>query len=84
MNSSSPYQNNGIESAEVPQEPVSEDAHSKRRTHKKRNIFLILVGLFILVPLLVAGWYGFVPGLSGLLGANKPVDSGCALYRSRL
>jgi len=76
MNSSSPYQNNGIETVEVPQEPVTEDVHSKRRTHKKRNIFLILVGLFILVPLLVAGWYGFVPGLSGLLGANKPVDLG--------
>lgn len=47
---------------------------------KRRRSFWIIggsvVAAILLVPLLVLGWLGFVPGLSSLLGANQPKDLG--------
>jgi len=36
----------------------------------------IIVCIIILVPILVLGYYGFVPGVSSIMGANKPKDLG--------
>lgn len=35
-----------------------------------------VVGIIILAVILYAGWLGFVPGLSNIMGANKPLDLG--------
>lgn len=47
---------------------------------KGRRFFWIFSGiaivLILLIPLLVLGWLGLVPGLSGLLGADHPKDLG--------
>ena len=40
------------------------------------KVFLLVILLLISVPILVAGYFGFVPGLSGLMGSNKPRDLG--------
>jgi hypothetical protein len=38
--------------------------------------WIIVVILIILIPVLVLGYLGFVPGLSDLMGSNKPRDLG--------
>ncbi len=47
---------------------------------KKRNTGLIvalcIVGFLVLVPILIAGWFGIVPGVSSLMGATKAQDLG--------
>jgi len=40
------------------------------------NKLLIVIGVIILISILVLGWLGFVPGLSTLLGADRPRDLG--------
>jgi hypothetical protein len=40
------------------------------------KILLVLIILFIFLPVLALGYFGFVPGLSDLMGANKPKDLG--------
>ncbi len=50
-----------------------------KKSHTVRNILIGLgIGaiLFLVVPLLIAGYFGLVPGLSSLMGANKPKDLG--------
>lgn len=46
----------------------------------KRNIFIIVLVIFVLgliaAPILYIGYLGFVPGLSDLMGTNKPRDLG--------
>ncbi|PIY69155.1 hypothetical protein COY90_02100 [Candidatus Roizmanbacteria bacterium CG_4_10_14_0_8_um_filter_39_9] len=37
---------------------------------------LIIVLLFFIAPLLIAGYFGFVPVLSSIMGADKPKDLG--------
>lgn len=65
-----------LETTEVVAPQESKTAKPPKKSHKKRNIFLILISVFIILPILVAGWLGFVPGLSYILGANKPRDLG--------
>jgi hypothetical protein len=36
----------------------------------------ILIVIFIIAPILVIGWLGFMPGVSSWMGATKPVDLG--------
>jgi hypothetical protein len=49
---------------------------------KKRRVWpwvvavFALIGVLVLIPLLVLGFMGFVPGLSNIIGANKPRDLG--------
>jgi len=38
--------------------------------------WLVIVLVILLVPVLVLGYLGFVPGLSAIMGANKPRDLG--------
>lgn len=40
------------------------------------KIILIVVGVLVLVTILFLGFLGYIPGLSNLLGANKPRDLG--------
>jgi hypothetical protein len=37
--------------------------------------WIVFIGIVVVV-VLVLGWFGFIPGLSTLMGANKPVDLG--------
>jgi nitrate reductase NapE component len=47
-----------------------------KKSHRKLKVFgIIILSIFILV-ILVIGWFGFIPGLSDLMGANKPRDLG--------
>ncbi len=62
------------EESVVPKEPI-EIKHAKK-SHKKRNIIILVIAFVILVPVFIAGWLGFVPVLSTLLGATKPRDLG--------
>ncbi len=48
---------------------------TKKRSHKLRTALIIVV-VPILAFVLVLGWFGFVPGLSTILGATKPRDLG--------
>lgn len=41
-----------------------------------KRIVLILILLAIAVPILALGYLGYIPGLSSVLGANKPRDLG--------
>ena len=45
----------------------------KKRRHPWRMLGLIIV-ILILLGALVAGWFGLIPGVSSLLGANKARD----------
>jgi hypothetical protein len=47
-----------------------------KKKHKLLVISLILVSIFILLPLLIAGWFGFIPGVSNIMGARDPKDLG--------
>ncbi len=46
--------------------------------HKHRLLVTlgVVVALLVLAPLFVAAWFGFVPGLSNVLGARTPRDLG--------
>lgn len=67
------------------EEPVdkTEDTDSEQTTnpkpkkkHTKLKIFIIVASVLLILPILVLGWLGFVPGLSGLFGATKAKDLG--------
>ncbi len=47
-----------------------------KKSHKKLIIVGIVIFIVFVVPILIVGWFGFVPGLSDLMGANKPKDLG--------
>ena len=47
----------------------------KKKSHKLRTVGIIFLFIFI-IGLLIAGWFGIVPGLSNIMGANKPKDLG--------
>lgn len=38
------------------------------------RIFFLAILLLILAPILVLGYFGFIPGVSNLFGSNKPRD----------
>lgn len=54
----------------------TEQNGQKKRGHKKLFITLGILGIIILIPVLLAGWFGFVPGISTLMGAGKAKDLG--------
>lgn len=65
------------ESAEKPQTKTSNIKPEK--SHKKHRVFKIIgmvLGSIFLLAVLIAGWLGFVPGLSNLMGARTPKDLG--------
>ena len=41
-----------------------------------KKVLLLLVLVIIIAPILVLGFLGYVPGLSNVMGANKPKDLG--------
>jgi len=47
-----------------------------KRKHTLLIVLSTLAFLFIIVPLFVAAWFGFVPGLSNVLGARTARDLG--------
>lgn len=47
-----------------------------KKSHRKIKIFATVILFLIITITLVAGWLGFIPGLSDLMGANKPRDLG--------
>ena len=51
-------------------------AEKPKKKHKALKIFGIAFGSLILILVLFAGWLGFVPGLSNLMGARTPKDLG--------
>jgi hypothetical protein len=40
------------------------------------KLVLIIILLIIIIPIFILGFFGFIPGLSNLFGANKPKDLG--------
>jgi hypothetical protein len=56
-----------------------EDIEAKLQPKKRRKwpwVVSILILLFIVVPVIVLGYLGFIPGLSSLMGATKARDLG--------
>lgn len=47
-----------------------------KKSHRKLIVFGIIILIVFVVPIMIVGWFGFVPGLSDLMGANKPKDLG--------
>ena len=68
---------NGI--SEVESEPKAEEAtplaRKPRRSHKLRTTLLVLL-ILGLIAVLIAGWFGAVPGVSTMLGATHARDLG--------
>jgi hypothetical protein len=56
--------------------PRDEYTKEPKRKHKLLIFSLILASVFILLPLLIAGWFGFIPGVSNIMGARTPKDLG--------
>jgi hypothetical protein len=57
--------------------PVENTEKSKRHRFRLRKRYILLVPLIALVlVVLVLGYFGFVPGVSSIMGANKPRDLG--------
>lgn len=40
------------------------------------RLIIVLIVIFLVVPVLILGYLGFIPGLSQIFGANKPRDLG--------
>jgi hypothetical protein len=62
-----------------PQQKNEETKEVVKSTKPKRKVLrwvLITIGVLLLIPIFYAGWLGFIPGLSQLMGANNPVDLG--------
>jgi hypothetical protein len=57
-------------------EPKSHHKEKHSTVKKKSNKFWVIIAVIILIPVLVLGYLGFVPIVSDILGANKPVDLG--------
>lgn len=49
-----------------------------------KKLLLIIFILFVVVPVLILGYLGIIPGLSDLMGANKPRDLGIKYSQSDL
>jgi len=61
---------------EEPKQETKKEPKKPKKKRKKLKITLIVLAVVLGIPLLIAGWLGFVPGLSALLGANKARDLG--------
>ena len=61
-------------------EAVAEDVQNEPIKTKKRRKWPWIVGslvlVFVVIPVLILGYLGFIPGLSSLMGATKPRDLG--------
>ena len=61
-------------------EPTAENASSTKPVKRKKRHPWRVVGIIVLVlaliAVLVAGWFGMVPGVSAVLGATKVRDLG--------
>lgn len=55
--------------------PKEADATKKPKRHPFRAVLIVLL-IGILIVVLVAGWFGAVPGISTLMGATKAQDLG--------
>lgn len=58
---------------------LKQDTTEAKKHHKKHPVLkglLIGFGLLFTLVILVAGWFGFVPGLSNIMGARTPKDLG--------
>jgi nitrate reductase NapE component len=55
---------------------VAKPAKGNRKKRKVLKFILLTFAIFIIALVLVAGWFGFVPGLSDLFGARSPKDLG--------
>lgn len=65
-----------LKTAEKPEENNSIPKKTPKK-HTARNIFIgLFIALILLItgPVLIAGYFGLVPGLSTLMGVNKPKD----------
>jgi len=75
-------QTSSKEVAKSDTEPASTEQTPKIKSdkpHKKHRVlqaFAIVFGALFLLVVLIAGWLGFVPGLSNLMGARTPKDLG--------
>lgn len=56
-------------------EPVQHHHLKNNNSHKLRTVGIVFLLIFLFL-LLIAGWFGIVPGLSNIMGANKPRDLG--------
>ncbi len=55
-----------------------------KHKHRTLKITSIVIASFLVVVLLIAGWFGFVPGLSNVLGARTPKDLGVSWTQADL
>lgn len=63
--------------AEKPVENTTKTQKTKKKSRGKLFALIgVVVAIILLVPVLIAGWFGFIPGLSNILGAKDPVDLG--------
>lgn len=59
--------------------PDKIEAEQQIPKNKKHHLWPWVVGgilIIILIPILVVGFFGFMPGVSSLLGTNKPKNLG--------
>ena len=67
---------------------ISHNSTIQSESHRKRHVMLwvvvSIVLVILMVPILILGWLGFVPGLSKLMGASDPRDLGIAYSQADL
>lgn len=63
------------EKSELKAEESTRSTEKPHRSHKLRKTAFVLLVL-VLISVLIAGWYGIVPGVSTILGANNARDLG--------
>ena len=60
-------------------EELKQETNTDKKHHKKHPVLkgvLISFGLLFTIIVLIAGWLGFIPGLSDIMGARTPKDLG--------
>lgn len=60
----------------------SSDLASGHKSHKKLWVSLSVFTVILLLPVLLLGWMGLVPGLSNLMGSANPKDLGVRYSQS--
>lgn len=72
-------EDNAATEEQAKKEQSQNEPKKPKKSHKKRNIIIALAAifvLFIITPVMVAGYYGFVPILSTIMGARQAKDLG--------
>lgn len=75
---------------EKPKEADREEKAEKKPKKKKGGVgkfisrFFMVLGVILLIGVLYAGWLGFVPGLSNLMGSHSPKDLGITYTQADL